>query len=129
MKPSVVLDASALLAVLKGETGHERVIEAMIQGAALGTVNLGEVVGVFARVGTPAAEVTADILRLGLSIEPFTAEDAQRAGGLIRDTSEAGLSFGDRACLALALRLGCPVLTADRAWSGLDVGVEVILVR
>jgi len=40
-----------------------------------------------------------------------------------------GLSLGDRACLALALREQAPVLTGDRAWSKVDVGVEVVLIR
>jgi len=43
--------------------------------------------------------------------------------------SEAGLSLGDRACLALADAMGCPAVTADRAWSSIDIGVSVVLIR
>jgi hypothetical protein len=41
----------------------------------------------------------------------------------------AGLSLGDRACLALAKRLAVPAVTAGQACSGLDVGVAVGLIR
>jgi len=34
-------------------------------------------------------------------------------------TRQVGLSLADRACLALAHRLGTRALTADSAWSGL----------
>ncbi len=39
------------------------------------------------------------------------------------------LSLGDAACLATARVLGMPVLTANRAWAALPVGVEVRLIR
>ena len=129
MIATAVLDASALIAMLKHEEGREQVVEAILAGAALGTVNLSEVVAVFARSGTAADDFAADIERLGLLIEPFTVADAIRAGELIGVTNDAGLSFGDRACLALAMRLGCPAFTADRAWSDLDLDVEITLVR
>ena len=44
-------------------------------------------------------------------------------------TRHAGLSLGDRACLALGDRLGCPVVTADRVWASLDVGVAIVVIR
>jgi ribonuclease VapC len=59
----------------------------------------------------------------------FTVDDATVPGRLWQATRDAGLSLADRACLALASRLGVPAVTADRAWSALDVGVEVIVVR
>jgi ribonuclease VapC len=129
MKLAAVLDASALLALLKREPGQSHVVEAILDGAAIGTVNLSEIITVFARAGTPVTGLVADIERLGLLIEPFNAADAGRAGELIRKTSAAGLSLGDRACLALAIRMECPVLTADRAWADLDIDVEVTLIR
>ena len=129
MRQAAVLDASAILAVLKREPGRERVIEAMLVGATLSTVNLCEVAAVFARAGSAVPRLADDLDRLGLAIEPLTREDAVEAGNMIRDTAAAGLSLADRSCLALAKRLGQPVLTADRAWSDLDLGIEVVLVR
>ena len=67
--------------------------------------------------------------KLGLTVVPFDEEQAYKAGLLRQTTRSQGLSLGDRACLALAHSLGLPAITADRAWSNLNVGVEVILVR
>ncbi len=66
---------------------------------------------------------------LGVTVEPLTRDDAMRAAKLYPATRPAGLSLGDRCCLALAGRLQAPALTADQAWSGLDVGAEVRLLR
>jgi ribonuclease VapC len=65
----------------------------------------------------------------GIVIVPFDPGDAERAGDLHDSTRAAGLPLAERACLALAARLGVPAVTADRAWIGLDVGVEVVCVR
>jgi ribonuclease VapC len=129
MSQAAVLDASAILAVLKREPGRDRVIEAMLVGATLSTVNLCEVAAFFARAGRAVPSLAEDLRRLGLAIEPLTTEDAMEAGDMIRDTAAAGLSLADRSCLALAKRLGQRVLTADCAWSGLNLGIEVVLVR
>ncbi len=48
---------------------------------------------------------------------------------LYPQTRNRGLSLADRACLALALDKGWPVMTADRAWAGLDIDVEVEMIR
>jgi ribonuclease VapC len=42
---------------------------------------------------------------------------------------ERGLSLAGRACIALARRLGTAAATADQAWSGLDAGVEITMIR
>lgn len=65
----------------------------------------------------------------GIVIVPFDPGDAERTGDLHDSTRAAGLSLADRACLALAGRLGVPAVTADRAWADLDVGVEIVCVR
>ncbi len=124
----IVLDASALLAFLFRETGHEKVA-AHLANSLLSTVNLSEVLGRFARDGHDPLPVLAKIDRSPIGIVAFSSEHAARAAALIPQTSHLGLSMGDRACLALALSQGLPALTADRVWSKLDVGVEVTLVR
>ncbi len=126
---SFVLDASALLAALLDEPGRDRV-DAVINGATMTTVNLAEVVGHFARLGADPADI--DLLLAGLPVvyvEPD--KDLAIDAGLMRPVGErAGLSLGDRFCLAQARRMGATALTADRAWQtiagALDVDVELI---
>ena len=124
----VVLDASALLAVLRGEPGAERV-ESRLEGARVGTVNLSEVVAKLTDDGVPEADVRRAIGRLELDVHAFDAKHAYIAGVLRRSTRAFGLSFGDRACLALAQSLGALALTADRSWSQLDLGVAIEVIR
>lgn len=58
-----------------------------------------------------------------------TAEFVDLTASLIKHTKPFGLSLGDRACLALGMKMNLPVLTADRAWAKLDLGVQVNLLR
>lgn len=124
-----VLDASALLAYANLEPGLERVREALTAGATISTVSLAEVVTRTIERGWTEAESRSFIVQSLVVPVPFGAEDAYVAGLLRERTRHLGLSLGDRACLAVALRLGAPALTADRSWSDLDIGVEVVLVR
>ena len=131
---TAVLDASALLALLKGEPGAERVAEALEQGAYLSAVNLAEVLSKLADWGEDPAEAQARMAQVGLlgaavEVLPFTGEDALEVARLRAMTRAYGLSFGDRACLALARRLGLPALTAERAWAELDLGIPVEVLR
>jgi PIN domain nuclease of toxin-antitoxin system len=65
-----------------------------------------------------------------LHVEPFTEKDAAEAADLRPRSREQGLSFGDRACLALAARFEVPAVTADRSWKDLpEIGVAVRLIR
>ena len=128
---SWVLDASALMALLHREPGMERVSDVIAVGAAISTVNLSEVVAKFADSGMPEIEIRRVLEAIRLDVAAFGAEDAFAAGLLRLSTRSAGLSFGDRACLALASRVGASVLTADRAWSTVDLGsdIEIALIR
>jgi PIN domain nuclease of toxin-antitoxin system len=129
----VVLDASAFLALLRGEPGAERVVEALEKGACLSTVNLAEVLSKLADWGEDPAEAQDRMEREGLlgttEVFAFTGEDALEAAKLRALTRVQGLSFGDRACLALARRLGLPALTAERAWAELGLGIPVKIIR
>ena len=124
----VVLDASALLAVLRDEPGAQRV-ESRLHGAHVGAVNLSEVVAKLIEDGVPEAEIRVAIDRLQLDIHAFDAQLAYVAGILRRSTRASGLSFGDRTCLALAQSLGALALTADRSWSGFDLGIAIEVIR
>jgi PIN domain nuclease of toxin-antitoxin system len=125
-----VLDASALLALLRAEPGGDRVGNALAD-SAITAVNFAEVVGHYARNGGQDAEIHAILDPLPISLVPFDDELAYHVGLLLPMTRPAGLSLGDRACLALARRLDVPALTADRAWQAIaaQLGVRVELIR
>ena len=123
-----VLDASAVLAVLNDETGATKV-EQLLPGAIMSTVNAAEVAAKLVDAGAEPRMAIEFIQRLGLRLMPFLNADIETTARLRKLSRAIGLSLGDRACLALAMREGLPALTADRGWSGLDIGVEVRLIR
>ena len=125
---SHVLDASAVLAWAQDEPGGQRV-EEVLHAAYLSTVNLSESVAKLVERGVSYRPLQIDLSTSGLTLVGFEPGDAYAAGDLRQDTRRFGLSFGDRACIALARRLGLPVLTADRAWAKLDLGVTIELIR
>lgn len=127
----IVLDASALLALLQQERGADVVRDAL-RDAVMSVANLAEVLGRSADRGLDVAHQRRLIESLGIRFEPVLGEDAETSAKLRAQDAAAGtpvLSLGDRLCLALAARLELPVLTADRAWSDVDHGVEVRLLR
>ncbi len=119
-----VINASAALAHLLNETGGDRVAPHLKDGL-ISAVNLSEVVTRLIRAG--ADPMRAD--NLGCTLVDHVADLAHRSGRLWPWTAPLGLSLADRACLALARRERLPVLTGDRAWSALDLGVDVVLIR
>ena len=124
---SVVLDASAIIAMLKGERGATKVA-AEIGGARVSSVNYAEVVSHFVHAGMPEREVDAMLDPLPLMVVPADKALAQIAGRLRAATAEAGLSLGDRFCLALARRDGLPAWTSDHNWKKIADAVEVKVV-
>jgi ribonuclease VapC len=125
----VVLDASAILAMLNEEPGAEKITLELLSQATTSTVNLAEVQAKLVREGGDPEEVWALILDPLPHVESFTAEQAKIAGSLVQKTSALGLSLGDRACLALAIVLGAPVYTTDQPWKKLKVGIPIHLIR
>ena len=95
----------------------------------MSTVNLAEVFSRLMEESLTVEQADAIVLRYGMDVVPFDEGLARRAGALRPSTKSLGLSLGDRACLALAQREGLPVLTADRTWAKLAVGVEVKVIR
>ncbi|MEQ9670631.1 type II toxin-antitoxin system VapC family toxin [Coleofasciculus sp. G2-EDA-02] len=125
---TVVLDASALLAYLKGEPGEE-IVDGVLAESVISSVNWAEVVQKAIAAGVEVDGMMDDLQALGLTVEPFTLEDGEMVGRLWESTRQAGLSLGDRACLSLGWRLGVRVLTCDRAWAALNLSVDVQVIR
>lgn len=118
-----------MLALLFDEPGAATV-ERSLPWAAISTANWSEVCQrVLERQAGNPAPALEPFTEAGLRLESLSKTDAERAARLRPETRDLGLSLADRCCLALAARLERPVLTTDRAWSKLDVGVEVRLIR
>ena len=125
-----VLEASALLALLLGEPGADRV-KAGLDGSVMATVNLAEVVSHYAKLGVARADIEVLLRPLPIRWAAVDAALSYEAGMLRPLTVEGGLSLGDRYCLALAKREGLPALTAERRWSMIadEAGVVVEMIR
>ena len=132
MRPRVsscVLDASALLAVIGGETGWKSVVE-HLPNALICSVNLSEVAAKLSeREGLTIDDIHLRLSQYELRVIPFDERLAYAAAALRPTTRQAGLSFGDRACLATAAACNFPALTADRKWATLPINIEVRLIR
>jgi PIN domain nuclease of toxin-antitoxin system len=126
-----VLDASALLAYLRDEPGADIVQAALENGCLIGAINLAEVLSKLAEVGQDPAQVLGQLETLGdaLVVEPADEMDAVRIGELRPRTKEAGLSLGDRACIALGERTGLPTLTADTGWKDAPIEAQLVFLR
>ena len=127
---SFVLDASAILALLRGEPGADKVKDAL-DGSVMSAVNLGEVVSHYAKLGAARQDIEAMLRPLPIRLVPLDVALSYDAGMLRPITLEGGLSLGDRCCLALAKREGLPALTAERRWPLIAeaAGVTVKLIR
>ena len=123
-----VLDASALLAFLRNEPGAEEVA-AVLRLSCISAVNLAETISKMVEYGKPLNDVAFQIERLRIPVIPFDAEHAKLVASLWKATRVVGLSLGDRACLALGLKTGLPVLTTERAWANIKIGVSVGVIR
>jgi PIN domain nuclease of toxin-antitoxin system len=124
----VVLDASALLALINQEAGSEKVA-AVISTACMSSVNVAEVVSKLMDKGFSEVEIREIFGALKLLIIPFDEEQGFIAGLLRADTKSLGLSLGDRACLSLAIQQNWSVVTADRVWAGLQLGLNIQMIR
>jgi ribonuclease VapC len=126
---NIVLDASAILAVINGEPGHEKLSSELLARAVSSTVNLAEVQAKLVHRGWSPDEAWEDTTSPIREAVPFNEEHARIAGSLIALTRPFGLSLGDCACLALGIALKTPVYTADKTWKGLKLNIRIHVIR
>ena len=126
-KPSL-LDASALLALVQNEPGAD-VVEAYLTEACMCAVNASEAIAKLLLRGADSGKVTRFLEASEIPLLPFDEDLAYRAAYLVDRTRQRGVSFADRACIALAQRENLPIVTADKQWASLDLDVELILIR
>jgi ribonuclease VapC len=123
-----VLDSSALIALLNEETGASLVAD-NITDSIISAVNLSEVVTKLCSRGISENDIHRALEAIGFMVISFEEVQAYQCGWLNTSTKQLGLPLGDRACLSLAKMVDLPVLTADRTWAGLSIGVNVKVIR
>jgi PIN domain nuclease of toxin-antitoxin system len=124
----VVWDASALMALMRGEEGAEKVA-CSLPRAMVSAVNLAEVQTKLVSAGMDEGAAWWHIAQIDCHAVSFDESQARTAGGLVKITRPYGLSLGDRACLALAIERKAKVYTTDRAWKDLPLEIEVEVIR
>jgi ribonuclease VapC len=125
----IVLDASAVLAVLNREPGSNKLTPALLSNAISSTVNLAEVQSKLVEKGLNPRDAWEAAISLIQEAVAFSTDHARIAGSLVSHTRSLGLSLGDRACLALGLVLRAPVYTADKSWKTLRLGIRIHVIR
>jgi ribonuclease VapC len=125
---SVVLDASALLAVLNAEPGAE-IVQAALGSAIISAVNYSEVLKKTIERGGVVLKVIGIIRDLSVGVIPFDEQHAVTSAELYPQGKPHGMSFADRACLALGVHRKLTVLTAERKMRLLTLPIKVKLIR
>jgi PIN domain nuclease of toxin-antitoxin system len=125
----IVLDASAILAVINAEPGAEKLTPELLARAVGSAVNIAEVQTKLVSRGWTSAQAWEDATSPVREVLAFDQEQARVAGDLVIQTRHLGLSLGDRVCLALGIALKAPVYTAEKAWKKIKVGARVHVIR
>ena len=129
MNKNIVLDASAILALLQREKGSE-ILQPLLTTAIASTVNITEVLSILTRNKINSDEAISLLSEMIPKILTFDMQHAKIASDLYLTTQNKGLSLGDRACIALGIDLSIPIYTADKIWAELNLpNVEIILIR
>jgi PIN domain nuclease of toxin-antitoxin system len=124
----IVIDASALVALLRNEPGADVVGQHMDE-PVVSAANLAETLTRLVDDGADALAIRQALERSPIVFVPVSADHATAAAQLRTMTKPLGLSLGDRLCLALALEAGLPVLTAERRWANLALPLKIVQIR
>lgn len=122
----ILLDTSALIALLKKEPGYKKVDDVLAH-SAISSVNLCELVSILAKKGIPENEIDDVINDIVPEIIPFCENLGIKAGKLSKFTTDYGLSLGDKACIATAEYYNMNVYTTDKIWSKLEKNVSTTI--
>jgi PIN domain nuclease of toxin-antitoxin system len=125
----VVLDASAVLALILRESRAKVLTGPILDRSVLSSVNLAEVQSKLVRDGYDPQAAWNEVLLLTSRVVPFSQEQVRIAGDLIAITKPMGLSLGDRSCLALAITLQAAVYTSESMWESLNLGIPIHVIR
>jgi ribonuclease VapC len=124
----VILDASAILALIQNEPGADKVAGALPR-AAVSAVNFAEVITKLVQKTKAPERVLRTLDLLQLRVLGWD-QDAARHSAAYAYLAAEGLSLGDRACITEAVRSNARILTADRRWKETDpISGRVDLIR
>ena len=123
-----VIGSSVLLAAILDEPGGEALYTTG-DLFHISIVNMAEVHTKVVENGGDIDDVDVFVRSLPIRVRAFRDAHAMEVGRLRPPTRHRGLSLGDRACLGLAKNIDLPVLTADTKWIGLDLGIDIRLIR
>jgi PIN domain nuclease of toxin-antitoxin system len=123
-----VLDTSALIALIRREPGWEAVQEALGHSAVC-AVHLTEAITKLTRKGGEPRLVERYLRSLPPPILPWDEEMAWESRDMAPLAWTHGISFADRACLAMARHLDAVAMTSDAEWANLGLDIRVVLFR
>ena len=125
----VILDSSALIALIKNEKGAD-IVEPLLGKVVMSTLNISEAAGILIDLGMTHEECKSSIEPYIDLIVPVDMEQSFEMAFLKKLTKHKGVSIGDRACIALGIKMALPIYTADKIWGNLGLeGAEIILIR
>lgn len=116
------------MALLRNEPGAD-IVAVGLADAIISAVNYSEVLKKTIERGGQASPVSAFVQSVGVAIIPFDEAQAAASAELYPQTKSHGMSFADRACLALGLIRKLPVLTAERKMAEIDLPIAVRVIR
>lgn len=125
----VVFDASAIIALFAKEKGY-KLIKNHLKDAIISSVNIAEVYKYCIEVQKLTKDEARSLIKLAdIKIVDFSEEQALIKAELVHKTKQHGLSLGDRACIALAMVGKHSIVTCDKIWQKIDIGLEFIMAR
>ncbi len=100
-----------------------------LKGAVISAVNYSEILKKTIERGGPSAAIAEFIRDLAVEIVPFDEVQAAGTADLYPLGKPHGMSFADRACLALGVQRKLMVLTAERKMRLVTLPIKVKLIR
>jgi PIN domain nuclease of toxin-antitoxin system len=125
---TVVIDSSAVLAILKNERGGDQAVS-LSRGALLSAVNLIEVRSKMMEAVSDVDRALSTLDRLEINVVPFTPHQGKMAADLWPIVKGKSVSLADRACIALAIDKNATLVTADRGWAKLGLSLDLSFIR
>lgn len=128
-----VLDASAAVAYLRGETGADHMETLLARPTAEITMHAVNLLEVYYKLAAYGGELTAmeavdDIAALGVRIHEKVDEHLRRRSGFFK-VRYPFLSLADSICIALGEQTRATVVTCDRPFANVKDEVKMEFIR